>query len=131
MHVAAQSTSNRGALRASVVVALSLGVIAWFACDFHTIGQLGYETDGDGVITAVDDNMPAAKARMQLGDRVDVSATAPQFRWSVVTLTAVWRPGETVKLVLVHAGKRRAVSLTAVAFDRSTIRKALHILNFV
>src|SRR5579872_680778 len=130
MHVATHSTSNRGALRASVVVALSLGVIAWFACDFHTIGWLGYLTDGDGVITAVDDNMPAAKAGMQLGDRVDVSATLPQFSWSVVTLTAVWSPGETGNLVLVRAGKRRTISMTAVAFDRSTVRKALHILNF-
>lgn len=97
-----QSSSRRGALRALVVIGLFLVIICFVGADIRRLwlplGKLGYGTNSDGVVTGIDANSPAEKAGIQLGDRVDVHLTPPQYRWFVVQQTWWSEPGKNVTL---------------------------------
>jgi hypothetical protein len=108
--------SNRSAIRAFVVIALSVAFVAIFASGLRQLwfplGTLGYGTDGDGTVTDVCSRCPAAG--IQIGDRIDLAATPPQFRYIVVQFPIVWQPGQKVTFSLIHRGAKRLVTLTAI-----------------
>jgi hypothetical protein len=111
-----EHSSNRSTLRAFVVVAMSLIVLVAGGLDFRRIwvpsGVLGYQTDGDGRVVYVEAGSPADKASMQVGDTIDLRATAPLFRYETAesgTLAA----GQSVTFALKHSGRNRAITLTA------------------
>ena len=129
------SRSNRAALRAFVVIALSLLILAVTASDlrrlWHPLGVFGYTTDGDGVVFAVDENSPAARAGIQVGDRVDLRSTLPRFRPDVVQGTYVLGPGQTDTFGLVHRSIRRDITITSILQgDQNNLRKAFWIARF-
>lgn len=77
------STSNLAALRIIAVIVLSILVVCCFAADIRRLwlplGVNGFGTNADGVVTGIDASSPAANARIQLGDRVDVRLTPREF----------------------------------------------------
>jgi len=126
--------SNRAALRAIVVIALSLFVICIAAPDIRRLWQpfgiFGYGTNLDGVVTSVDANSPAADAGIQLGDRVDESLTPPQFRWFVVQIAVCPQPGVPISFDLIHNGSHRTVTLIAVPEAMSNAHRVVIAIKF-
>ena len=129
-----QGPSNRAALRAFVVIALSLLVLGYLPRIFdgcgRPLGVFGYQTDADGIVLFVDDNSPAARAGIHAGDRIDESSTPPQFRPYVVQGTFVWAPGQTVTFGLVKHGVLRSVTLRAILQVTNALRTVFWIVNF-
>ena len=127
--------SYGAALRAFVVLISSVLMVTLFAMDLRRLwfplGVFGYQTNADGVVISADNNSPAAKAGIQIGDRVDVSSTPPQFRPYVVQATFVWEAGQNVTFGLIHKGIRHSLTLTAVPQrDVNNIRKVFWIIKF-
>ena len=128
------SPSNRAALRAFVVVALCVIMFGAVAMDFrrlsHPLGTFGFATNGDSVVIAVDGNSPAAKAGIQVGDSIDLSATPPQFRLDPGQF--VRNPGQSDIFEVVHKGIRRSSTLTAVVQPsaNSILYIVFHIVEF-
>ncbi len=114
--MATHSPSNRAALRAFVVVALSLLVLVAGGLDLRRIwfplGDFGYDINGDGTVTYVETGSPAAKADMQVGDTIDLQSTPAQFRF-FATFQTTAAPGQNATIGLIHGGVRRIVILTA------------------
>jgi hypothetical protein len=110
------SPSNRAALRTFVVVALSLLVFAAGAVDFRRIwtpvGEFGYATNGDDIVTYVAPGSPAANAGMQIGDIIDLQSTPPQFRYYAAQAGTL-ETGQSITFGLRHSGALRTVTLTA------------------
>lgn len=129
-----QSPSNRAALRALFVIALSLVVICFAAPDIRRLwqpfGVFGYGTNLDGVVTSIDANSPAANAGIQLGDRVDERLTPPQFRWFVVQIAVCPQPGVPVSFDLIHNGIHRTVTLIAVPEAMSNAHRVVIVIKF-
>lgn len=123
------SPSNRAALRAFVVIALSLVVICFAVPDLRRLwvpfAVFGYGTNLDGVVTSIDSHSPAANAGMQLGDRVDESLTPPQFRWFVVQIAVGPQPGAPVSFDLIHKGIHRTVTLIGIPEAMSNAHKVV------
>ena len=117
MHMAIPSPSNRAALRTFVVVALSLLVLVAGGLDLRRvwtpIGLLGYQENGDDVMIFVADGSPAAKAGIQIGDRLDLPATPVQFKY-VAIQGGTLAPGDRATFAIVHRGVRRMVTLTSI-----------------
>jgi membrane-associated protease RseP (regulator of RpoE activity) len=115
--VATHSPSNRSALRTFVVVALSLLVLVAGGLDLRRIwipiGLFGYQANGDEVVIFVADGSPAAKAGMQVGDRVDLQSTPVRFRYYVAQAGTL-ASGQSPTFGLIHRGVRRIVTLTAI-----------------
>ena len=128
------SASHRSALRVLIVLLLSVLVMLCLAPDlrrlWYPVGQLGYTTNGDGLVYAVEAGSPAARAGIVIGDSVDVAATPPQYRWYVVGDTWTWASGEQFTFAVVHRGARRIVTLTAAPeASQDALRKTFIVLN--
>jgi hypothetical protein len=111
------SPSNRAALRTFVVVALSLLVLVAGGLDIRRIwipvGVFGYATDGNDVVTYVEDGSPAAKAGMRVSDTIDLHSTPARFRWYAAQAGTL-ESGQSITFGLIHDGVPRTVTLTAV-----------------
>jgi len=114
--MATHSPSNRAALRAFVVVTLSLLVLMAGSLDlwriWHPIGVFGYRLNGDEAVTLIRDGFPAAKAGMQVGDTIDLQSTPARYRFYAAAGDTL-APGESITFGLLHKGVRRMVTLTA------------------
>jgi hypothetical protein len=135
MRMPAPNASRRAAVRTLVVVALSLFAIFAAACDLRRlwvpIGSFGYGTDLDGVVTAIDDGSPAARAGMALGDRVIVTAADRDVSWFIIQIPSVQQPGDRVALDLLHQGEQRTVTLTSVPEPLSSGDKFVLVLAII
>src|SRR5579864_6060628 len=116
--MSAHSTPHQAALRALVVVALSLFVVFEAVPEVRRVwlpvGVFGYGTNLDGVVTGIDTDSPADKAGMQLGDRIDVRLTPPQNAWLVIQQPVAPKPGDSISFDVAHQGAHRTVTLTSI-----------------
>jgi len=121
--MATHSPSKRARLRTFFVVALSLFVIAENATDvkgaWKPWGGLGYSDGPDNVVQSVYAGSPAAEAGIQPGDQIDLRSTAPKDRGDAAN-GATGHPGERVTFALIHQGRRRDITLSAIQFAGSS-----------
>jgi hypothetical protein len=128
-----QAASNRKALRTFVVIALAPIVLASSLPDlrrlWQPLGNFGMSTtDPQNVITSVDENSPAARAGMKAGDRIDVAATEPIYRFPVTTANCnpcTLLAGQTVSVAVVHDRQRGYLSMTSEPEPLNPASKAL------
>jgi len=111
-------------VRVSIVVLLGALVIAGtlpglsFIWDSHDVswgphGSLGFSTDYDGKVKAVQPRSPASSAGILPGDRVDLARTAPDDRYYLAGSPARIPAGERVTFNLIAPGGQRQITLTA------------------
>lgn len=125
MHGHESPHSRRAAIiRVLVVVLLGGWVIAGtlpglsFLWDTHDVswgphGPLGFSTDYDGKVKAVQPRSPASLAGIEPGDRVDLARTAPDDRYWIDGSPARVAAGQRVTFSLIAPGGERQISLAA------------------
>lgn len=105
-------------LRAIFVIGFSLVLLSASALDvrrfWHPIGVFGYGTNLDAVVMGVDRDSPAARAGIQVGDRLDESAMSPQQLEWLLQYPVMPSAGMPVSFGVYHDGVRREVTVVSV-----------------
>lgn len=109
-------STSRPALRIAIVTALSLFFCMWYFPDLTRVagypdGDLGLRTDGK-IVESVGSGMPAERAGIHPGERIDLSKLMPADRSAIIGgyLPA---PGRTVTFGVWHGDHRASVTLQA------------------
>lgn len=112
------------------VVALAFFIICSDGADIRRLwlpmGLFGYGTNLDGVVTSVDVDSPAAKAGLQLGDRV---VAPPQTSWQAIQIAGTSEPGDSVSFDLVHQDAHRTVTLIAAPEPITNLHKIIIVIS--
>lgn len=121
-------------MRTIVVALLGLFVIAstlpglsllWDSTDvsYGPQGPLGFATDYDGAVKAVEPGSPAARAGVRDGDRVDLHRTAFDSRCYVAGSPAKVPAGQHVDLWMIRGNEERLITLMPAASDYPSFAK--------
>ncbi len=132
-------STNRAAgdatLRTIVVIGLALVIIAGDSFNLlrisHPVGLFGYGTNLDGVVTGVNPGSPAARAGLQVGDRLDETSMTPQELEDLIQVAAVQPAGRAVSFAVLHHGVRRTVTLVSVPEPMGVAEVTLLIIDFI
>jgi hypothetical protein len=119
---------SRSVVRTVVVALLALFVVAstvpglsmlWDSTDvsYGPQGPLGFSTDYDGVVKAVDPGSPAAQAGIRDGDRVDLKRTPFEDRHYLAAAPARVPAGKSVTIWVKSGSSERPLALTAEPGD--------------
>lgn len=125
----------RSVLRA--VVVLTLGIVCAGLCCVALVrlaspfGTLGYQTDSDGIVEAVNAPSPFAAGAIRPGDRIVASATAPQYRIDVIGITVVWEPGQRVTVARARDGIIKPLTIVAAPFVLSGPARVLDVATLI
>lgn len=115
--MAQNQPGGNATVRTIVVLALTLLIAAGDTVNLvriaHPIGLFGYGTNLDGVVTGVDRGSPAARAGLQVGDRLDEATMTPQELEDLIQIPAVQPAGRADTFAVFHHGARRTVSLVS------------------
>src|SRR5438270_7754084 len=108
--------TSRPALRITIVAALSLFFCIWYLPDLvrvagHPNGDIGLRTDGKTVET-VEAGMPAARAGIRPGERIDLGKLTPVDR-SAINGGYLPAPGLTVTIGIWRGNAFAPVTLRA------------------
>ena len=126
------STSHKAALRAVVVFALAAVVLAYCLPDLRRLvvpeGDLGFVNDPSEIVTAIKPHSPAERAGMNVGDRIDVAATKPEYRDAVINATTS-EPGQSVTFAVSHGTIRREVTLISDPEPMDPAKRTLIVLR--
>jgi len=127
---------SRATFRAIVVIVLAVLVLAESLPDIRRVwlplGIFGVTgTDTDQVITGLDENSPAVKAGLKIGDRIDVAATDPNRRFWLFSGTGPETPvpGQQLTFAVIHDGKRRYVTMVSQPEGLTTTTNVLLLLR--
>ena len=123
--------SVRHALFVAVVVAMTLTSAVFAGIDYmlpwHPYTSFGFDSTPDGQITDIAEGMPAQKAGLRPGDRIDVSRLSLHERRFIGQLS-VAPDGTTATFNVSRGGTTRPVTLTAVPRPRSTSDNATDLI---
>lgn len=112
-----------------MVIALTLFVAFESLPDLRRLwlpqGVLGYGTNLNGIVTAVDPHSQAAAAGMQPGDIIDVRGLSPTVAWYVIQQPLLPVTGDRVTFGLEHRGIHRTVTLIGTPEPMSGVDKAV------
>jgi len=114
--MATHSPSNRAAIRAFIVVTLAVVVLAYSLPDlrrtWQPLGNLGYASDSDNVISGVDVDSAAAKAGLKVGDRIDIASADKKYRGDLLgAVTST--PGQRVTFAIHRGAREHLVTLVS------------------
>jgi len=127
---------SRDTIRTIAVIALAVLVLAESLPDIRRVwlplGTFGITgTDPDQFIIGVNENSPAARAGLKVGDRIDAAATDPQYRYWLFSST--WPetpvPGQHLTFGVIHDGQKRTVTMRSDPEGLTTTTKALLIFR--
>jgi hypothetical protein len=121
-------------VRTVVVALLALFVVAstvpglsmlWDSTDvsYGPQGPLGFSTDYDGIVKAVEPDSPAALAGVRAGDRVDLKRTPFEERHYLAAAPARIPAAKSVTIWVMRGTKDRQVTLTTRPEDYSPASK--------
>lgn len=127
---------SRDTIRTIIVVALALVVLAQSLPDIRRVwlplGMFGISgTDPDQFITGIDESSPAARAGLKVGDRIDVAATDPNYRYWLFSGTGPETPvpGEHLTFGIIHGNQKRNVRMLSEPEGLTTTTKVLLLLR--
>jgi len=108
--------SSQPSVRALTVVALAIVVLAYSLPDlrrtWQPLGNLGYASDSNNVISGVDVDSAAAKAGLKVGDRIYIASADKKYRGDLLGgVTSA--PGQRVTFVIHRGGREHQVTLVS------------------
>ena len=121
--------------RIVVVIGLSLILVLIEGVNFRRlvipIGVFGYGTNLDGVVTGVTSGSPAAKAGLQVGDRIDTSSMNPQELEELLQFPNVASAGLVRTIGYYRGGERHPVTMTSVPEPMGPADGAIIVMQFL
>lgn len=112
-----QSSPHRAALRALAVLFMAAVVIAYSLPDLRRVwlpdGRVGYVTDFDNVVTAVESHSPADRAGLRVGDQIDLAATDPRFRQLATGDPGTGYPDQPLVVTVKRGAMERSISMVS------------------
>lgn len=121
--------------RIIVVVGLSLLFVLFDGANFRRfwspVGIFGYGTDLNGVVSGVTPDLPASKAGLQVGDRIDTSAMTPEQLEELLQFPAVPSVGLVRTVGFYRDDVRRTVTMASVSEPMGPVNEAVIIFQFI
>lgn len=121
--------------RIVVVIGLSLILVLIEGVNFRRlvipIGVFGYGTNLDGVVTGVTSGSPAAKAGLQVGDRIDTTSMNPQELEELLQFPNVASAGLVRTIGYYRGGERHSVAMTSVPEPMGPAEGAIIVMQFL
>ncbi len=122
-------------LRVVIVALLGAAALVALAADalapWRPWGSFGFDASFDGRITNVYAGMPAARAGLHYGDRVDLRATHLDALRSLTPFALAWPGTSSVFAIRQANGTDRFVRLTAVPWPRTTLDNITDMITVV
>lgn len=114
--MAIDTISSKAALRTFAVLFLAALVLVFSLPDIRRVwqpeGDFGYVRDDDNVITASYPDSPASRAGLNVGDRIDIAATKPEYR-EVVASGGTSLPGQRAVVAIRSGSSGRYVAMVS------------------